>query len=272
MDNLDALRANLARARIPARVSCVPFLGNVRGRIVQMDILRNDGKEELRVSVPQGDQAEVKVLSIDPGIQQAVLMIHEPEREFVERVWNPEKRESEDVVRTTSEAKRRFLVGMDECHLFIAQLTKPATTVKQAHEGLRPRSVPAGRAARKLGIVRQGEWFFQPASPGELERVERHVAANGVERNVRIGRGRGWMPGRPHVVSESVLLVLNETRTPVRRRGRTVAFETVRETLELVRGRIKHPDHRTIELHGWHKVFLNTEDRQTLSRFSSWVD
>lgn len=272
MDNLEALEANLARARIPARVSHRAFLRNVSGRIVQMDILRNKGKEELLVSVPEGDEAEVKVLGIDRRIQQAVLMIHEPEREFVERVWSPRKREHVDVVRKTSEEKRRFLVGMDECHLFVAQLTSPATTVQQAHEGLRPRDVPAGRAAKKLGIVRQGEWFFQPASALERGLIEQHVARKGVDRHVRVGRGRGLMRGRPHEVSESVILVLKETRTTVVRRGRTVGERFFRETLEFVRGRVKHPDHRTIELHEWHKVFLNTEDRQTLSRFSSWVD
>lgn len=222
--------------------------------------------------MPERDEAEVKVLGIDSRINQAVLMVHEPEREFVERVWNPDTRELEDVARKTSEAKRRFLVGMDECHLFIAQLTSPATSVQQAHEGLRPRSVPAGRAAKKLKIVRQGEWFFQPANGGELERIQRHVARSGVERNVAIGRGRGLLRGRPHVVSESVLLVVNQSMTPVVRRGRTVGVQTFRETLEFVRGRVKHPDHHVVEFYEWQKVFLNTEDRQTLSRFSSWVD
>jgi hypothetical protein len=257
VENLEALKTGLARARIPARVSHRAFLGNVTGRIVQMDILKEKNREELRVSVPDGDGTEVQVLGIDALIQQAVLLVREPEREFVERVWNRDRNRLEDVVRKTSAEKRRFLVGMDECHLFIAQLTSPATTVRQAHEGLRPRGVPAGRAAKKLGFVRQGEWFFQPASSGEVARVEALAKAGGVARNVGIGRGREAMRGRPHVVSESVLvLVSKETR----------------ESIEFVRGRVKHPDHRTIELHGWHKVFLNTEDRVLLSRFSSWVD
>jgi len=272
MNNLEVLKANLARAGIPSKVSNRAFLGNVTGRIVQMDILKNGKREELRISVPEGDEAEVKVLGIDPTIQQAVLMVHEPERAFVERVWNPDKREHEDVVRKTSEEKRRFLVGMDECHLFVAQLTSPATSVKQAHEGLRPRDVPAGKAAKKLKVVRQGEWFFQPATDQELRQIERHAKAYGVERNVRIGRGRGSMRGRPHVVSESVLLVLRSTRTPVVRNGRTVGEETTRETLEFAKGHVRHPDHRVVDLAGWHKVFMNTEDRATLSRFTSWVD
>jgi hypothetical protein len=272
MSSRDILEANLARAGIPARVSSRSFREDVRGRIVQMDISRERGKEELRISVPEGDETEVKVLGIDPAIQQAVLMIHEPEREFAIRVWNQRKRAFEDQVRRTTEAKRRFLVGMDEQHLFIAQLTRPATSVKQAHEGLRPRGVPAGRRAKKIGIVRQGEWFFQPASAEELRAVTRHMKAVGVETNLRIGRGRGAMRGRPHVASESVLLVTREERTPVFHRGKTVGFQTSRETIEFVRGRVKHPDHHTIELEGWHKVFLNTEDRQSLSQVSNFVD
>ncbi len=272
MSSLRILESNLARAGIPARVSSESFRRDVTGRIVQMDISREKGKEEIRISVPEGDRAEVKVLGIDPALQQAVLMIHEPEREFAVRVWNRRKRAYEEEVRRTTEAKRRFLVGMDESHLFIAQLTRPATSVKQAHEGLRPRGVPAGKAAKRLKIVRQGEWFFQPASKEERLAIEPLVKTGAVARNVGIGRGRGRMRGRAHVVSESVLLVVSEERTPIVRRGRTVGIQTARETIEFVRGRVRHPDHQTIELYEWHKVFLNTEDRQSLSQVSNFVD
>jgi hypothetical protein len=34
------------------------------------------------------------------------------------------------------------------------------------------------------------------------------------------------------------------------------------------RGRVRHPDHRTISLDGWHRVHLNNEERSDRFRFS----
>lgn len=261
MDNLEPLKANLARAGIPARVSHRSFLGGrVTGRIVQMDILKSGKKEELRISVPDGDEAEVKILGIDKKLNQAVVMVHEPQREFVEQIYDPVERKHKPIVRKTSEEKRRFLVGMDECHLFIAQLSGGATSVKQAHDQLRPREVPSGKAAKKAKIKRQGEWFFTPATDSETKRVEEHMAKFGVEKNVRIGpRGR-WMRGRPHIVSESVVITMPGP------------WPESREQIEFVRGRVRHPDHHVVELGGWHRVNMNTENREGLSRFSNFVD
>lgn len=266
MDNLEPLKANLARAGIPARVSHRSFVAGVTGRIVQMDILKNNRSEELRISVPDGDEAEVKVLGIDKKLNQAVVMVHEPAKEFVQRIYDQKIGDYRDIVRKTPEEKRRFLVGMDECHLFIAQLSGGATSVRQAHDQLRPRNVPGGKAAKKRKIKRQGEWFFTPATDAEIEQIDDHIRQNGVEKNVRIGpRGR-WMRGRPHNVTESV--VVN-----VRRRmdgARDMTFQAV--PVEFVRGRIVHPDHHALHLDGWHKVDMNTENRDGLDRFSNFVD
>lgn len=267
MDNLEPLKANLARAGIPARVSHRSFLGGrVTGRIVQMDILKNNKKEELRITVPEGDDAEVKVLGIDKKLNQAVLMVHEPEKEFEETIWDGSIGKYRSITRKTSEEKRRFLVGMDECHLFIAQLTGGATSVRQAHDNLRPRNVPSGKTAKKRKIKRQGEWFFTPATDSEIKEINEHIATHGAEKNVRIGpRGR-WMRGRPHMVTESVVL---NTRRRVEG-ARDTTFAPVE--IEYVRGRIVHPDHHALHLDGWHKVDMNTENRDLLSRFSNFVD
>ena len=37
-----------------------------------------------------------------------------------------------------------------------------------------------------------------------------------------------------------------------------------------VRGRIRHPDHATITLHGWHRVVLNTEGQSRGHAELSW--
>ncbi len=258
MSDLQTIVAQFDRANVPIAVSPEPLNRAVRDghRIVQMDIDRARGRRErIRIYVPDDDAVDVRVLGIDRDLRQVVVMVKEAERTFVERVWDRLQRKNVDVVRKSPSERRRFLVGMDEGHLFVAQLTSQATTVRQAHEGLRPSAVPTGRAARRQKVVRQGEWFFVPANEDEARRVEDHVRAYGVVRDVGIGgpsRGRG----RPHVVSESVML-------------RHVPKDPTSATTEYVRGRVLHPDHKVVHLAAWHRVRMNTEDRTVNAQ---WVD
>jgi hypothetical protein len=39
-----------------------------------------------------------------------------------------------------------------------------------------------------------------------------------------------------------------------------------------VRGRIRHPDHKTVELDGWHRVLSNTEDQSYAMRNIVFLD
>lgn len=39
-----------------------------------------------------------------------------------------------------------------------------------------------------------------------------------------------------------------------------------------VRGRIRHPDHATITLHGWHQVVMNTENESPAMRNVAFLD
>lgn len=39
-----------------------------------------------------------------------------------------------------------------------------------------------------------------------------------------------------------------------------------------VRGRIRHPDHATITLHGWHQVVMNTENESRAMRNVAFLD
>jgi hypothetical protein len=147
--------------------------------------------------------------------------------------------------RTTTDVTRRFLVGEDESHLFVAQLSIPASTVAEAHETLRPRELGGRKKVR-----RQGEWFFVPATREEHELIRRRLRVGRVT-NARIGAHLA-MRGRPHVVDELVQLRYED--------GRLVEF---------VRGRVRHPDHEVLELKDWVRVVMNTEDR---SVGATWVD
>jgi hypothetical protein len=39
-----------------------------------------------------------------------------------------------------------------------------------------------------------------------------------------------------------------------------------------VKGRIRHPDHKTIELAGWHQVLMNTEHQSAAMQNLAFLD
>ena len=43
-------------------------------------------------------------------------------------------------------------------------------------------------------------------------------------------------------------------------------------TLVFVRGKVRHPDHKTIVLHGWHQVLMNTETQAVAMRHVAFID
>lgn len=57
-----------------------------------------------------------------------------------------------------------FLTGIDESSTFVALLPSKATSVEHAHKLLRPKGLTSK-------AVRQGEWFFQPATKADKELI-----------------------------------------------------------------------------------------------------
>jgi hypothetical protein len=45
-----------------------------------------------------------------------------------------------------------------------------------------------------------------------------------------------------------------------------------RDAAVYVRGEITHPDHKTVHLQGWHRVFMNAEHRSMAMRFLAFLD
>jgi hypothetical protein len=46
----------------------------------------------------------------------------------------------------------------------------------------------------------------------------------------------------------------------------------VRDPELFARGTVRHPDHATIELNGWHRVVMNTENRARAMRHVVFLD
>ncbi len=192
-----------------------------------------------------------------------------------------------------SGGKHKFLCGHDERHWFVAAVPERAavSNVRAAFEALKPDGVrlrqdqlkvkPRKRNRRRnAAFVRQGEWFFVPV-PNGLRLDERWVF-----HNEPIARGGG----KPHICEELVrqggeLVYVSPqhpnglteaqyrkltSRQPKLRKLSWVAQR--RNPRVFVRGKIRHADHKTIVLYGWHQVLMNTETESVAMRHMAFID
>jgi len=216
-----------------------------------MDIIRRRGPETFRLWKGQESNA-IRVTDTDKERHQVVLLVQEPPRSFEERLAKrgrttppPEFRDLRVVketrrhwtfLRWTPSMIRRFLCGRDERHLFIAQFDG-GSSVKDAHRRLKPQGVVEADRSAPGATLRQGEWLFVSPSPAESRFLaDRLRSVPFLVR--RLGSLGG--NGRPHVADEMV-----------RTDGERI----------YARGRIRHPDHRTVILSDWRRVYRNAEVR-----------
>ncbi len=255
-----SLFKSFERARLRLELPRVPIVP-ANPEIFQMDIRRERGAEWFRLWQGAEDNT-VLATDVDLGRRQVMLLVQEPSRPFEERVYKGReiatpyrklrllREEGRYWVfeRWTPSERRRYLCGMDERHLFIAQVPG-GTTVRDAHRELKPAEVREVERSSPGRILRQGEWFFVP--PSEVEAKQLGLALRGSPWIVRRRESLGGN-GRPHVAEEVVRL-----------EGRVYA-----------RGRIRHPDHATLVLEAWRRVHRNAEVRQAAfgSNGVYWID
>jgi hypothetical protein len=187
-------------------------------------------------------------------------------------------------------AKSKFVCGHDERHWFVAAVPEEArgvTGVAEAVRALQPETVQEAASRkrwaspysrRNSAFRRQGEWFFVPVP-------ELHVDDWLVLRDEPISRGAG---GTPHVV-ENVYRCGGETvyvssshrsgisqaeydRLSPKERRQDSWQVMVRDADVFARGSVRHPDHATIVLNGWHRVVMNTEHRSQAMRHVAFLD
>lgn len=186
------------------------------------------------------------------------------------------------------EAKSRFLLGHDERHWFVAAIpeARPVTSVRDAMQALKPhdivrversvRSKDRNRRSNKVRI-RQGEWFFVPV---------RHALVNPfmVRKNEPLRRGAG----KPHVCQElyrdrgetvyvnrrypNGLTQRQFDRLSEKQKRAPGWTKMARNPRVFVRGTVRHTDHKTIFLHGWHQVVMNTENQAAAMRNVAFLD
>lgn len=235
--------------------------------IVQIDIDKPRGRERFRI-YPGAADNRVEVLGVDRPHQQLVLFVEEAARRFTTRVPRSTKpprgarvvaedATSRTIEQVTSAEKRHFLCGMDEQHLFIAQLPHGASSVHAARDALRAPEVPPAFVNRRHDVVRQGEWFFLSAKSAEVAEVEAALARGRVQRRVGIAEAaRIARAGRPHVADEVVVLPPEGSSATPR---------------IYVRGDVKHPDHRTVYFPTFRRTVPNRE-RSSQPAGVYWID
>lgn len=173
---------------------------------------------------------------------------------------------------------RKFLCGHDERHWFVSEIDPSGVrTVADAFEALKPTFVAIeedrrhmsakDRKARKNVVrQRQGEWFFVPVpdlipQPYEIRKNEPLLRAGGTphvaQEAVRRGGQVVYVCGRyPSGLSEAQYKKLVRADKATRR----LNWQQHRAVASVyVRGTVRHKDHKTIKLRGWHLVEMAQE-------------
>lgn len=187
--------------------------------------------------------------------------------------------------------KSKFLCGHDERHWFVAAVPESAggvTGVETAKAALQPAPVRTRAAGLKRkhrnsrrndAFIRQGEWFFLPAP-----QIEGSIDPHLILRSEPLLRGAS---SKPHILAEayrtggrSVWIHRSKAPSGISEKayqklapGDRTGFTQQRVDPELyVRGAVRHADHATIHLNGWHRVLMNTESAARAMRHVAFLD
>ena len=207
-----------------------------QGEKVRIDVGRDRDGEFFDVRCQEGFIPEI--LDVRPADRHLVLMVRE------------------------GSLKNKFLLGHDERHWFAAAVPGDhIRDVRTAIDSLRPKEVEG------LDAIRQGEWFFVTAR-GVDESVSH------IRRNERLSRGGG---SKPHIceelISHSGVTVMVSSAYPtgisepeynrliaIDPAARRTAWRRMTKDADVyARGKVRHPDHKTIRLDGWYHVYMNRE-------------
>jgi hypothetical protein len=193
------------------------------------------------------------------------------------------------LIAADGQEKWKFLCGHDERDWFVAavpEATRGVTSVRTAREALKPSDVleaqgrkllseKARSRRRNKAFVRQGEWFFIPQP--DLVADERTVFHN---EPIRRGRGKPHWCEYLYRRGGTVVYVRRDypngvTEDAYRRfpkERQHGARRMTRDAEVFVRGAVRHPDHKTIRLRGWHRVLMNTEHEAAAMRHVAFLD
>ncbi|MBN2712336.1 MAG: hypothetical protein JXR97_07880 [Planctomycetes bacterium] len=179
--------------------------------------------------------------------------------------------------RYSQEERETYLCGHDERHWFVAGVPNGIGQVNDAKQASKPKAVQEREQQLRLkgkkkhrrkneAFIRQGEWFFVPDTrfdAGNLPVLWKEPIRRGrgsphvVEFLCRAGGERVYVcRSYPNGISEKSYKELIERKPAMRSAGWRVM---VRDAAVYARGCIRHKDHATVKLNGWHRVYVNGE-------------
>jgi hypothetical protein len=266
----DMLQARFARMGARLRLGELSASGQLRGQPLTLDIGSDGAGEFFDVRIRRTAEVDLEVVDLRRRDRHLLLQARDSGRTHC------------------------YLCGHDEQHWFVAAVPERAgilTNVAGAMEALKPPEVL--EAQRRQGVkgkdrqrrknaayVRQGEWFFLPAP-------RLHVDKKQVLLNEPLSRGDGSKPHWAEFLfrrgGETVYvcdthpqgLRTEAYQALLRANPRARAWNwrlMVRNPEAFVKGKVSHADHKTIVLHVWHKVLMNTEGQSEARRTVVFLD
>ena len=271
LPSMDTTLLDIKFSRIGARLKVAdrPSRRTRMPGVISLDVQSDRRGEFFEIVRQSGAEAEIAVLDVQPADRHLLLLV----------------REGKD--------KSKFLCGHDERHWFVAGIPEsaPVGTVRQAKEALKPAEVLSAQAGKRLGakarnrrknvaFVRQGEWFFLPAPDMAVNEKlvltsEPLTRGNGgkphwAEFCYRTGGEMVYVCSRhPNGVTEAQYKAILAGNPKAKGWGWRAML---RNSGVYVKGRVRHADHATITLHGWHRVVMNTEGRSKAMRNVAFLD
>jgi hypothetical protein len=254
--------------RIGARAKIEEASTRLRGPL-SLDVQRDGHGEFFLIRMRPEAELKIDVIDSRPAERHLLLMVEEEGQ------------------------KQKFLCGHDERHWFVAAIPERGGVrdVPTAMEALKPVEARQAQDRRRVrtrdrqrrkneAYIRQGEWFFLPAP--DLQVDEKLVF-----HNEPLSRGAG---SKPHVCESAyrtggtavyacskypsgITEAAYQRVLAVHRDAKSWGWQVRRLNPELyVKGRIRHADHKTIVLRGWHRVLMNTENESPAMRHVVFLD
>jgi hypothetical protein len=246
----------------------VQFRGKVRSRPADQSGYTVDVKDGKFIFDLGGSGAKVTIQDADTDSKHILVNVqHTVTKQTTNRKGN--------VVISNDLFNDKWLCGHDERDWFVAAVK--GTSITEAKQNLKPKEVVAKEVGVKRkktlnkrkneAFLRQGEWFFVPAKPGEVpdnpiihndEPMSRpgggkpHI----VEEVYRTGGKDVWASMGSRIITDGEYDKLDEKEKSrfTRRKADANVY---------CRGYVKHPDHKTIILKDWHRIYMNTEVRNS---------